>query len=189
MNRRNYLKNSGLLIGGIFYSATVVSFMYSCKVEKQLEWNPVFFNNDEIQLISSFADVIIPPTDTPGASDVKVERRIDEAVFKNYEKPDQQMFLKGINHIRDTSQEIINKEFIDATASEKQKVMDFLVQEASQSRSVFHKHIYPLLKGLIMLSYFSNEIICKKVLKYDPIPGMFVGNISYDQIGGVWSLE
>ena len=39
--------------------------------------------------------MIIPRTDTPGAKDVFVAKRIDESFFNDYEKEEQKMFQEG----------------------------------------------------------------------------------------------
>src|SRR5579859_7438204 len=44
---------------------------------------PKFFSSDEFEVISRVADLIIPPTETPGAIGAGVPRYIDEVVSAN----------------------------------------------------------------------------------------------------------
>jgi hypothetical protein len=40
-----------------------------------------------------------------------------------------------------------------------------------------------------LVAYFTSEKIGKEVLKYDPIPGEFNGQVPLSEIGGMWSLK
>jgi len=62
------------------------------KIEFPGPFKPKFFAPDEIKLISRIADLIIPETDTPGASAAGVPQYIDSVVAGN---PAMQLELRG----------------------------------------------------------------------------------------------
>ena len=55
---------------------SIISLLQSCKSESRLDWQPLFFEEEEARFISALVDTILPPTDTPGALDVGVDRQV-----------------------------------------------------------------------------------------------------------------
>ncbi|HMQ05846.1 MAG TPA: gluconate 2-dehydrogenase subunit 3 family protein [Saprospiraceae bacterium] len=188
MDRRTYLKNSSFALGGIIFSGSLVAFMQSCQSENKAH-KLRFFSEKEARLVVEVAEIIIPRTDTPGAKDAGVGYRIDEAMYFNYEPEDQRMFKEGLQRIDVASQEQWKKDFVNLSAEEKNQTLLHLAKESRQIKDPLQKHIYPFIKGLTVLAYFTSEIVNREVLKYDPIPGVFHGCIPFDEVGGVWGLE
>jgi hypothetical protein len=46
-----------------------------------------------------------------------------------------------------------------------------------------------MIKGLTIIFFFTSEKIVKKLLVHDPVPGVFVGDISYHEVGAIWSID
>ena len=89
MDRRTYIKRSGLWIGGVFFSSGIVMTMQACGDKKQRKNEKSLFTDDQRMLIAEVAEVIIPASDTPGAKDIEVEHRIEVALAANYEEEEQ----------------------------------------------------------------------------------------------------
>jgi hypothetical protein len=189
MDRRTYISRSGVVIAGIFFSGSLVTFLDSCNVEKTGLSELKLLTKEGARLLASLSDMIIPHTDSPGASDVGVVRRIDEALYCNFEPEDQKSFTEGLIMISEYTKEKYSREFHDLDLAEKDEVMQYLIADAIKNKFDYKKHIYPLIKGLTIIAYFTSETIAKKLLVHDPIPGVFEGDIPYHEVGGIWSIN
>ena len=74
MDRRVALKNMGLALGYTVATPTLISLMQSCRQETTPEWVPAFFSPEEGMVLTALADLMLPKTDTPSASEVGVPR-------------------------------------------------------------------------------------------------------------------
>jgi hypothetical protein len=189
MDRRTYLSRSGIIIGGLFFSGSIISLFESCTTKADLKHDYLVFSRADALLVSELAEVIIPRTDTPGAKDIGVEKKIDAAFYYNYEKEDKLSFFTGLDKVKSYCFKNYNKNFELLSISEKEKVMKYLKDDALVNKDNFYKQIYPLLKGLTVIAYFTSKEIAKNVLLFDPIPGSFDGDLSYEEIGGMWSIN
>jgi hypothetical protein len=189
MERRGYLKTQGILIGGIFFSGSIIAFLSSCKKELQSNWKSNLLTEEQLAITAELAELIIPRTDTPGAKDVEVHKRIDEVLYHSHESEEQRMFIDGLQRVNDISHSILNKKFMKGSSVEREQVLQALVVDSQNNKNEFFKHIYPFIKGLTLVAYFTSEKIGKEVLMYDPIPGEFKGKVPLSEIGGIWSLK
>ena len=189
MNRRTYLSHSGMVIGGIFFSGSIITFLESCRVNENTNLKFKLLSEKEAKLLAALCDMIIPPTDIPGASDVGVEKRIDEALYCNFEKEDQDSFVEGLKMIETYTKENYHRAFYNLDPAEKDAVMQFLIQDYIRQKNNYRKHVYPLIKGLTIIAYFTSETIARTILKYDPIPGVFQGDIPYDEVNANWAIN
>jgi hypothetical protein len=86
--------------------------------EAQAAAAPVFFQPEDFAAISRISDLIIPPTDTPGAVQARVPSYIDLVVSRNVEH--QAIYRAGLEWLRQQSQEQHGKPF--ASLSEEQQI-------------------------------------------------------------------
>jgi hypothetical protein len=76
-------------------------------------FEPKFFSVEEGLVISRMADLIIPPTDTPGAAAAGVPHYIDMVVIQNAEH--QKRFRGGIAWVESRAKDLHGKGFIELT--------------------------------------------------------------------------
>ncbi|MEE3224480.1 MAG: gluconate 2-dehydrogenase subunit 3 family protein, partial [Bacteroidota bacterium] len=72
MKRRQVLKNLGLGAGYVIAAPAVFNILQSCKSEPKSDWEPVFMNAANGYALTQVLDVILPKTDTPGASELNI---------------------------------------------------------------------------------------------------------------------
>ena len=96
MNRRKALKNLGLSLGTITLSPAVLSLLHSCKSD--LDWNPVFFSSDHVNIVAELSDLIIPSGDNiPGSKELNLVKFIDLYIHNISNKKDQDLLKKSTN--------------------------------------------------------------------------------------------
>ena len=185
MDRRHFLKNNGFVIGGFFISTYSIATLSSCKKALSHEEYKILSYN-EAKLISDFGDRIIPRTDTPGAKDVNIDKRIDEILKNDYPFSFATKVKRKLTDVNDLCINTFNKDFVLCSDIEQDQLIKFLSEEAKIPR-LDDPHIYTIMKGFTVLAYFTSKEVCTNVLKNPMKVHKFRGCVPYDKIGGIWS--
>ncbi len=198
MQRRQAMKNMGLMGGAAVLATPLFTLLQSCKETNRSSWTPLFFNGEEAQLISSLVDTILPQTDTPGGLDVKVDIFIDRVYDQLYDANGQKNIRSELALLQQRLSEKYTKKFSELSTDQK---IEVLKEEEKNNAARFNSGVwgtavgeqkpigfYRSLKSLILWGYFSSEDIGKNVLNYDPIPGEYRGCIPLEEVGRLWSL-
>lgn len=173
MNRRENLKSLGMLSAHALFPAVLSSFFSNCSSKEKLAtYQPQFFSYQELSLLSELADLIIPATDTPGASEAGVHVFIDSYLLNCFSSEESELFreeLKKWHKSRDLAKE---EKF--STLKEKEAE-----SHTSDSREA---EFIKTLKSLTLLGYFYSEKGAA-ASSYIAVPGNFEGciDLSPDQ--------
>ena len=76
MNRRDALKKIGLILGGTVSLPVMNAVLSGCQ-PGEVSYKPRVLSQEQYDLVSEIAEMIIPETDTPGAKTAKVDEFID----------------------------------------------------------------------------------------------------------------
>ena len=215
MDRRKALKNMGLSLGYAVATPTLISIVQGCNNEKTLEWTPDFFTKEEGAVLTHLVDIILPKTDTPSATEVKVDIFIDRFVDQVMQK-EQQDFLKMAmgkfiekaiaDSGKETAVELVPKE-LEAVLSialgiskEEQKsyheaLENYMVAldegtiirlDDNVAINAFAKNV----RGMTIWGYKTSEYVGEEVLAYLPVPGEYLSCGSTEELTGgkAWSL-
>ena len=217
MDRRIALKNMGLALGYTVATPTIISLMQSCQQETGPDWTPVFFSPEEGAVIMQLADLILPKTDTPSATEVGVHTFLDRYMMEVSEPEDQELLKLGLGNFMAKAMADSGKKAGDAlTAEELEPVLaaalkirekedeakiydtrttyNEAVAEAQQaeldgdvSRFVFANQF----RDAVIWSYKNSEYVGEEVLAYLPVPGEYIGCADVDELTGgkAWSLS
>ena len=213
MNRRKALKNIGLSLGSITLSPAVLSLLQSCK--NDLDWNPVFFNSSQVNIISELTDLIIPSdNEVPGSKDLNLIKFIDLYIYNVSEKKQQVLLKKSLDSfledclIKSNKTTFSNLERNDLETS---LIYFFKTNIDSQSKweTAYRKFskefdksdkIVPnealsynfinTIRQLTITAFKGSEYIGENVLIYRPIPGEQKGCVDLEETTGgrSWSI-
>ena len=196
MDRREALKLSAALMGTGISGMVFSGMLQGCKVDTRSDWTPVFLTPAQAVAIAEMAEHILPRTDSPGAKDVFVDRFMDKLLAECYDQEAQKEFLSGLNAFQDECQSKFGNPFQDCVTEER----DALIASKEEIPFVPARYLwgntirdegkttfYRQFKGLVLFGYFSSEEVGKHVLKYDPIPGVFIGCMPLGEVGGLWT--
>jgi len=123
-----------------------------------------------LALVGAIADVIIPRTDTPSATDVKVPAFVDVMVSENYADAERASFVAGLDAI---DAHIKSNGGLPVDGAGKSSAIESL--EALSDRRSEPARTYWRLKDLVIYGYFTSEPVSKNVLKNEVMPGKFEG--------------
>ena len=129
MNRRELIKQIGILTGGVVVGAEV--FLTGCKSGPATE---VGFSEANISLLDEIGETILPATSSPGAKAVRIGQFMRTIVNDCYEEKDQRIFHDGITRLQDDFRKATNKSFMEATPQERHDFLVKLDQEAKANQ-------------------------------------------------------
>lgn len=208
MKRRTAIKNIGLGMGISVSTGTFLSMLASCKSESSTatvvenEWAPSFLTDKaQCAFVENLADIIFPPTDSPGAKEAGVIKYIDLMVDKIYKPEEQTRFRKGLETCIETVESEQGDKFsnlgtdkltafleshigskADKAAHDARKEM--LGEKEAPEDMVAQKEYYlynflSAVKSLTVGGFFASELIATEHMVYEPVPGPYEGCIDW----------
>jgi gluconate 2-dehydrogenase gamma chain len=187
MDRREAIKRTALLMGGVVSAPAIMGILKGCAPKSGIDWKPVFLDKDQAYIVSQVAEIIIPKTDTPGAKDVGVPGFIDLLLKDVYSSEDQKWFLDGLQVFNTRSQEKYGETFSELDEDDQ---VEYLTQihgealKAERNTSPAPKRPFiMMMKELTMLGFFTSKVGASEILQYDPVPGAYKGCIPVSEAG------
>ncbi len=187
IDRKEALKRVSYLLGGAISAPTVLGFLNGCTASTATAKG---FTQDQLTLLGQVSDVIIPKTDTPGASEVGVPEFIDNMVFLFWDEDGRSNFISKMEAFQAKAEAKLGKPFIEASTQEQ---TDFVQQEHNAvfggdvDWSAPRPFIW-MVKELTITGYFSTEAGMTQVQQYQMVPGYYKGCMTFEEAGGkVWA--
>ncbi|MEN0037069.1 MAG: gluconate 2-dehydrogenase subunit 3 family protein [Cellvibrio sp.] len=197
MNRREVLRYTAW-ITGTAVSASLASAILSGCSEQSAEQNQAkgtgisansnllhFFTPEQFALVGLLADTILPRTDSPSATDVKVHVTLDSMLGQifdsNYQATFKTQWLALERYLG-------QQKFLQLSPTDQVETLKSL--ELSQSEDVTSaKKALVEFKQQVIAYYLTTEEIGEKFLNYLPIPGFYKPCISVNEVNNkAWAL-
>jgi hypothetical protein len=191
INRRQALRRVGALLGGIVSAPTVAGVLSGCERMAGPDWSPQTLSAAQNRMVDTISEIIIPTTDTPGASAANVNRFIDAMVGESYPPDDRDRFLQGLENLDARCKDDYEAPFADCTEAQQQALVGELDDEHfGPDAPEFDRDAPPffrMLKELVIIGYYTSEIGATQELKTNTVPGYHDGDVPYDEIGRAWA--
>ena len=128
---------------------------------------------EQNELVTMIAEMIIPETDTPGATTVRVNEFVDLLLAEWSKDDDRTRFLAGLDAIDHEARATYGRRFVELGPAERALTLTALdgAREASDGAGFTFGH----LKRLTVYGYFTSEVVQKNVLKTTMWPGRYDG--------------
>jgi hypothetical protein len=127
----------------------------------------------QLALVGAIADTIIPRTDSPSATDVKVPAFVDVMVADYYTDSERASFASGLDAIDAHVKAQSSSAFVDLDAAARGAAIESI--EGMSDRRSEPARTHWRLKDLVIYGYFTSEPVMKNVLKVEVMPGKFDG--------------
>lgn len=207
MNRRQALRNIGLGAGVLVVGPSTLSLLQSCKNDPEYDWQPVFLSASHGFALKKILDIIIPVTDTPGASDLNTAQFIDSYmdVVADLERRDKfkrsadafaRAFENEYEKVQDEGSdeefENIVKKYLKATPAKKEEYIkrNTETQDAQKQQKDMQfdadAGAYAYLtevRDLGIWAWKTSEQVGENVLWYDPVPGEYIPCGPMEELG------
>ncbi|WP_300436383.1 gluconate 2-dehydrogenase subunit 3 family protein [Christiangramia sp.] len=198
MNRRQVLKNLGLGAGIFIVGPSTLSLLQSCKNEPDYDWQPTFLSASHGFALKNILDVILPATDTPGASDLNIAQFIDSYMDQVADENSQRKFEasagafsrafeaeydKEQNEGKAEDFENLIKKYLKATPAEREEYIKRNTETQDAQNQESEMKIDPdagsyayltTVREMGIWAWKNSEQIGENVLWYDPIPGEYI---------------
>lgn len=186
IDRREALRKTALFLGAAVSASAMAGILNGCKATPDLNYKPVFFNEDEARLVSELSDIILPKTDTPGAKELGVPNFIDKVLNECYKQEDQERFKTGLAAFDEEAKKAHGDSFIYCKPEDQvahiTKSLTAAIEERKTNPGAKRPFIL-MVKELTMLGYFSTKVGAEDVLQYEAVPGSYKGCIPLKEAG------
>lgn len=186
MERREAIKRTAALMGGLIFAPTMMGVLKGCTPPKE-GWTPAVLSKEQADLVSALSETILPAGDLPGAIDVGVPGFIDKMVDEVYDDEQEKMFMEGINQFDLNCKDQTGKSFIDLTPEQQFDYASIVNKEAIDSEMVEGPQFFLIFKELTMVGFFTSEAGATQVLRYEQVPGYYDGCVPLEEIGRTWA--
>lgn len=187
MDRREALKRTAWMMGGILSAPAIAGVLKGCTAKPTIDWKPEFFSQEQATLVTRVADIIIPKTDTPGAKEVGVPGFIDKMLKDVYSEEDQKRYMDGLNAFDVAAEKEHGDPFIELSEEDQaafvKKVHDEAINEERSDHRPAKRPFILMTKELTMLGFFTSEVGATQVLQYVAVPGAYKGCIPLSEAG------
>lgn len=187
MDRREAIKRTAILMGGVVFAPTMAGVMKGCTPSSE-KWTPSIFNKAQADLTRALADTIIPATDTPGAVNAGVPGFIEKMVKDIYTEEQRSEVMAGLDHFNSICQEETGHIFVDLNDKKKLAFASERNRLAIEKERTEGPQFFLIFKELTMVGFFTSEVGATQVLKYEPLPGYYDGCVPFEEIGKTWVI-
>jgi hypothetical protein len=133
-------------------------------------------------------ELIIPRTDTPGATDVGTTAFIDLILTEWSDDAERASFLNGLAGVDTRSQNLFGKVFLECSAVQQQQILIALGEEMIEKTNdaaprrrrrgvggASDTEFYPMLRRLTLVAYYTSEAGATQELHFEIIPDKHEG--------------
>lgn len=202
MNRREFLQCAALLAAGA--SASQLGIALTVEQQAYLAAAPNYnasavdyLTPAQRRIIAAMAEIIIPRTDTPGAIDAGVPAFIELMAADWLNEEERAIFDAGVADMESRIPAETGKPFDQLSAAQQLKIMQDLEDAASDSPwydlgetrrdFVSDAPFICQLKELTIWGFFSSEVGSTQVLRHNPMPMRFDGDIPLGPDDSSWA--
>ena len=183
MERRAILKYTAYATGAALSAPLITSLLVGCQSEavttKAAE-GLSFFSGPEMELVKKVANLILPKTDSPSATDVGVHTMIDHMVGNVYSEKERSDYKSGFKTLASLLGKIDGEE-LSSLVSQLNNGQENLPEAARKA--------FMSLKQQTIAYYLSSKEIGMNYLSYLPVPGDYEACISVEEAGGkAWAM-
>ena len=136
------------------------------------------------ETVATIADLIIPTTDTPGASAAKIDEFVDVLLAEWYDDDDRARFLAGLADVDTRARNAFGADFLGCGAAQRTAILSGLDAEVAALRAADAKpgeHFFGRMKWLTVYGYYTSEAGMTEELKWQVIPGTYDGCLERPQ--------
>ena len=137
--------------------------------------------------VKAMAEMILPRTDTPGATDVGACEFIDLILTEWYDDSERSRFLKGLADVDAHTQTLFGKDFVECSPQQQAEILialgEKMVAETEVTRnprpargdwsSRSNENPYSMLRRLTLTAYYTSEAGATSELHFEIIPDHF----------------
>lgn len=134
-------------------------------------------NSDQRALVTNIAEMIIPETDTPGATSVKVPEFIDLILSEWASDDERAIFLAGLGAIDSRASAMGSSRFVTLSEAKKVELMSALDRATTEKTGA--AFAFRRLKALTVYGYFTSKPVEQDILKVQMFFNGYQGSVPF----------
>lgn len=134
-------------------------------------------NPAQQKLVTQIAEMIIPETDTPGATSVKVPEFIDLILTEWMSDEEKAAFLAGLSDIDVQSAAMGSPRFVEMEEAKRGEFLTGL--DAKRPNKAGAGHAFERIKALTVYGYFTSKPVQQDILKTQMFFNGYNGNVPF----------
>jgi hypothetical protein len=138
ITRREALARTAILLGGTLAASTIAGAQSTSWLTPSA-WRASTLSAEQLELVATLAEHIIPRTDTPGARDAGVERFVDSILSDYYAAAERQRFLDGLADVDARARKAHGRAFLEVTPAQQVALLTALDAESYPPRNVLQR--------------------------------------------------
>jgi hypothetical protein len=196
MNRRDLLKKASLGFGTLTLTPLTITLFQSCK--NDYDWNPYFFNSNDINLLIELSDIILPSSEEiPGAKELELLKFVDIYIHKVLNENQKQILKETFtffsseysDNLKNSNASTLNnllKYYLIENKNKHDNWMNNFMKTKDSNIYIFLNSF----RELLINAFKTNEYIGKNVLVYRPVPGEHKGCVDLQKTtkGKAWTI-
>ncbi len=184
MERRKALALTASILGGTIIGS---EFFLSGCTDKTKDKVP--FSESDIALLDEVGETILPETErSPGAKVAKIGAFMKTIVTDCYSEKERDIFIKGIGEFDRLAKAAHSKGFMELDKDQRHHLLVRLDKESGTLPEEKNPHFFQMVKQLTLWGYFTSEPGATKALRYNPVPGKYVGCVPYTEGEKAWAF-
>lgn len=216
MKRREALQGIGTVFGFTIATPAFLGLLQGCQGKPFADWVPRFFGESEGRFMARVLDIILPETDTPGATSLGVHEFIDSLYSEALPALEKDIAEYMTNLCMNTVRTFSRKEELDdlkdedivailgtylkplapeVEKSHEEAMEAFLLAREKGEEGVLDPEMATFawfngLRDMAITAYRETEQIGENVLAYKPVPGEYIpcGDLQELTGGKAWSI-
>ncbi len=179
IGRREALRRLSLMLGGVISASTASAILSGCGVDRgAIPYTFSTLTPDQGRLVNTIGDLIIPPTDTPGASAARVDEFVDLMISGWCDMEEKGRFMQGLMQFQTDFLETRGTSFLEADAQQQLAAISTLDLEAAEARrtGVLPLPFFGMLKEFVVVGYYTSEIGGSQELRHQIAFPKYDGN-------------
>lgn len=147
--------------------------------------SPRTLNAHQDATVKTMAEMIIPRTDTPGATDVGAAAFIDLLLTEWCDEKERTRFLAGLDQVDMRTRAVFGKDFIDCSEDQRSETLmalgERMVQETPRRPGRWDDEVpgeasfYSMLRRFTLTAYYTSEAGATEELHFEIIPDHYQG--------------
>lgn len=148
--------------------------------------SPRTLNAHQYATAKAMAELILPRTDTPGATEIGVVDFIDLILTEWYDQADRARFLAGLTDLDSRTHARFGSDFLDCSSTQQADTLTELGEKMRDEtkgsgprlpgrRAARPTSFYAMFRHLTLTAYYTSEAGSTEELHFEMIPGQYQG--------------
>ena len=197
IDRREALRRAALMLGGVISAPVIAGVLAGCEGRPGRGGGgggrrSGALSSEQLELVATIAEHILPETDTPGARAVGVHEFIDAMLGEGYAGEDRARFFAGLADVDARARAACGRPFLECARAQQRVVLDDLDRETfarpTPPPGSTEVPFFRIFKELTLVGYYTSEIGATRELHHQPVPGRYDGCVPLTKIGRTWAV-